>query len=377
MRRHHIYQSISALIAGFFVFSVPVVLSGETLRVPGQFATIQDAIDAANDGDVVELSIGVFRGEGNRDIRLHGKAITIRGEFGPEFSAIDAEGTPQEPYRGFIFDSGETVDTVIEGLTISGGATLPGAIADPFNGGGLFFLNSSATVRNCIIDNNQCGCWGGGVYISGNGAAPVLVNCSISGNLSGDDGGAVFVWNSARVTLVNCNLNHNEGTVTGGAFTGFSGNTNIRSQLINCNLIGNHANYGGAVYAFNTDITNSIVWGNTGNADQIEGGSDLYVTYSIVDGGYDGQGNLNSMPLFVNPAAGDYRLHAGSPAIDAANNEVIPADVLTDIYGNSRFHDDQGMADAGLAGGQSAVADLGPSEFQGQTIYKFGRAPGN
>ena len=42
----------------------------------GDFPTIQAAIDAAQDGDVVELGDGVYRGAGNRDITLLGKAIS-------------------------------------------------------------------------------------------------------------------------------------------------------------------------------------------------------------------------------------------------------------------------------------------------------------
>ena len=370
MRRNLLAITVHSMLTALLVCGATIELKAEILQVPEQFETIQAAVDAAKNGDVVELSFGLFRGAGNRDVRLQGKSITIRSAFGPDFTVVDAEGTSQEPYRGFIFDSGETTDTVIEGLTICGGATLPGAIADQFNGGGLFFLNSSATFRNCIIEDNECGCWGAGVYASGD-SSPVFIDCSISNNLSGDDGGAVFVWNSAKATLINCNLNNNDGTVTGGAITDFSFQTNEPTRVINCNLVGNRAMFGSAIYGGNIDVVNSIVWANEGSANPVETFSTAIVSYSIVEGGYDGVGNIDVDPSFVDWTADDFRLSPGSPAIDAANNEVIPGDILTDILGNNRFHDDVGKADTGLEGGQSAIADLGPVEFQGRTFYSW------
>ena len=48
----------------------------------GDFPTIQAAIDACVDGDVVELSDGEFTGDGNREIDLLSKAITLRSQSG-------------------------------------------------------------------------------------------------------------------------------------------------------------------------------------------------------------------------------------------------------------------------------------------------------
>ena len=50
---------------------------------------------------------------------------------------------------------------------------------------------------------------------------------------------------------------------------------------------------------------------------------------------------------------------------------VLAVDMpLTDIHGNTRFHDDLGTADTGTLGIHNAVSDMGASEFQGQT-YRF------
>ena len=47
------------------------------------FSTIQEAIDAAVDGDAVLVAPGTYTGDGNRDIDFKGKAITVRSENGP------------------------------------------------------------------------------------------------------------------------------------------------------------------------------------------------------------------------------------------------------------------------------------------------------
>jgi hypothetical protein len=60
--------------------------------------------------------------------------------------------------------------------------------------------------------------------------------------------------------------------------------------------------------------TNNIIWGN-GAEVGIHGTSVASLSYSDVRGGFPGVGNINSDPLFVNPAAADFRLAAGSPAI--------------------------------------------------------------
>jgi hypothetical protein len=84
-------------------------------RVPAEYATIQEAIDACVDGDVVSIADGVYAGAGNVFLRFDGRAITVRSENGPENCIIDCEHTT--PF-GFYFGSGEGPDSVVEGLTI-------------------------------------------------------------------------------------------------------------------------------------------------------------------------------------------------------------------------------------------------------------------
>ncbi len=353
-----IHQQVR-LVLGVCVFAMMGhSVAADVIFVPSDYPNIQAAIDAAQDGDTVVLDDGLYTGQGNRDLRLHGKSITIQSAFGAQNCIIDAQGSSEEPYRGFIFDSGETTDAVLDGLTIRGGATLPGAIADEFNGGGVFFSDASATIMNCVINGNACGCWGAGVYCSV-GASPILINCDISNNHANDDGGALFVWNGGSATLINCNLNDNRAIVTGGAISSFGGGNGV--SVINCCLANNQAPFGSAILGWDVIVANSIVWGDGDLVYQ----HSAPISYSIVQGGYPGDGIVDADPMFFDEANCDYHLRAGSPAIDAGDNVAVATWVLTDQDGNQRFVDDPYTLDSGNPDGIHPIVDIGPYEFPG------------
>lgn len=91
----------------------------------GDFATIQDAVLSAAEGDTILLADGIFRGEGNRRIDMQGRGVTIRSQSGNAAACIiDIEGTALEQHYGFQFVRGEGPTTRLEWLTISNGCDL-------------------------------------------------------------------------------------------------------------------------------------------------------------------------------------------------------------------------------------------------------------
>jgi len=108
------------------------------------------------------------------------------------------------------------------------------------------------------------------------------------------------------------------------------------------------------------------------------------VTYSDIQGGRPGEGNIDADPLFVDPDGpddifgtedDDVRLLRCSPCIDAADNEAVPADEFDldddgntseplpfDLDGNPRFVDDPYVTDTG--NGTPPIVDMGAYEFQ-------------
>ena len=128
----------------FILFSS--IAFGATINVPGDQPTIQAGIDAASDGDTVLVADGTYTGEGNKNLDFKGKAITVQSENGAESCIIDCENEG----RGFYFHTGEGVDSVVSGFTITNGRPTGATL----HSGGIYCSSSSPTITNCIISNN-------------------------------------------------------------------------------------------------------------------------------------------------------------------------------------------------------------------------------
>ncbi len=216
---------------------------------------IQDGIDDAVSGvDTVIVRDGTYTGARNKDLDFGGKAITVMSENGALACTIDCQGSG----RGFVFQSSETVASVVGGFTITNGHA-GGAYPDGC-GGGVYCDGSSPTIADCAIESNQAA-YGGGMFCDH--SSPTITNCTISGDsatLAG--GGGIFCYYSSPA-ITNCTISDNTAAADGGGIycTGSS------PAISNCTISGNSAySDGGGIYCFycsNPTITNCTISGNT------------------------------------------------------------------------------------------------------------------
>ena len=359
----------------------PSIGCADIIHVPADEPTIWEGIVAASDGDEVVVAPGVY----NECIDFLGKDIVVRSSDGAAVTVINCAQN-----QSVQFEHGETLAATLEGFTVLG------------NGLGVSMYQSHATIRSCVFNGlpgHAIHCKQGALVledcivtdcmtqpaVSLQASEARISTCTFINNHATPnvDGGAIriFATNGAPVVISHCDFRNNRARSGGAVWLG----ANAEAHVLNCLMIGNAAfERGGSIGGQHTNtvtvrnctiadgtapetsagglwfgddlnliVTNSILWGND-HAQLIAGDdSTVQAAYSIIEGGYPGVMITNADPLFVDPDGADdqpgnsdddYRVSAGSPAIDSGSNWGAPND-LADL-------DDDGVTD------ELAVIDL-------------------
>ena len=191
----------TAICVTLFLFPAIHLSAQTTLQVPADFATIQQAIQAATNGDTVLVAPGTYQ----ENLSFLGKAIHVKSEAGPETTTIDAN----QSGSAVIFVNDEGADSILEGFTVTGGTGTLLTNGDRY-GGGVFALESSPTIRGNIVANNSVAPFtlgggiaylqsdallenntismnlGGGVHVSGGNGFSIITGNTVDGNLGGE-----------------------------------------------------------------------------------------------------------------------------------------------------------------------------------------------
>ncbi len=327
---------------------------------PGSpFCTIQEGLNAAVDGDTVLVHPCTYV----ETIDFLGKAVTLKGIGGEAVTIIDGN------QNGSVvtFQSGEVATSVLDGFTVTNGKT-----SGLVSGGGISCLHSSPTIRNTTVSANSASYFGGGIYCLYSSAA--IVNTTVSGNDAHAGGGIYCLAAPVTITAANVTSNTARRSSGGGiSCAGFSSaaiitNTTVTGNtaylhgggilcysaspvIANSVIHGNSAIEGGGLlcvgssprlanvsFTLNSSLvggsidaltgyfsgipsypilTNTIAWGDSGIEIFSDASSSVTVTYSNIQGGYPGAGNIDADPLFLDPLTGDLRLDCSSPCVDA------------------------------------------------------------
>jgi hypothetical protein len=268
---------------------------------------VQDAIAGASDGNEIVLSPGVYE----ETLDLLGKNIVVRSEEPNDSNVVGRTIIRGNHWRPAVcVRSGEEQGCVLDGLTISDGnqgvfcdsstPTIRRCILTANSGAGFYGLDSSATVVDCNIFENQ----GSGVYVycgAGTGTPKVMDSRIVS-----NEGEGIYVERGI-VTISGCSVLENKGIgvhgyrnrvlglenciIAGNGEHGISGNA---ARVTNCTIVGNAAC---GLSGNNARIMNSILWDNlSGQIEDAHGTAE--VSYSDVEGGWAGLGNIDINPHF-------------------------------------------------------------------------------
>jgi len=257
--------------------------------------TIQAAVDATTNGCIVWVTNGVYatggRTVGSWELTNRvaiDRPIIVQSVNGPEVTTIQGAGPMGDAAVRCAYVGS---NAVLSGFTLTNGATKvfsPGNELDA-SGAGLW-CEPSAIIQRCLIVNNQASLGAGGCLYG------KLHDCLFVGNTAGSWGGGAY-----------------------------------ESVLYNCTLTGNGAYDGGGV--FRATALNSIIWGNTAtNGENYFQGS---ISNSCTTPDPGGTSNVVADPQFVDAAAGDYRLQATSPCLDAGDDGAVSW--AEDLGGNQRI----------------------------------------
>jgi hypothetical protein len=233
------------------------------------------------------------------------------------------------------------------------------------NGNGGAVAGGVATFESCQFISNQAG----NNYMDTNSEGGAISNNAASAGLTVRN--CVFKFNNAK-------------------WKGYGGAISMRSGIVsnsifydnNATHYGSYGGFGGAIrYSGSGSETYNCTFYSNGDYDQVSGGSPIIsncifdtgaidigsytITYSDVEGGFMGEGNIDANPMFVNAATGDLRLQSTSPCIDNANGAVAPE---FDLDGNARVdigtisNEYECAVDAGVDCVE--YADMGAYEYQ-------------
>lgn len=319
----------------------------ETVEVPGDYATIQEGIDAAYAGEVVLVDTGTYY----ENINFNGKTITVASKFllGGDTTYISntildgSQSNVPDSNSVVYFISGEDTTSIIKGFTIQGGNGTPSSSwGDGICGGGIFCSQAGPKIEYNQIINNDCE--GGGSFVSGGGIfsdtcsdrTTIITNNLISGNTcisyesatGAVTGGGMSVLNDAIITgntILNNSIFHGaNGQAVGGGIECSFAKFIITNNIITKNDVENTGSsrqpWGGGIYGENQQ-DGTLISGNIIKDNTVEG-------YIPIGGGIGLWNNTGEIHINKNVVKNNEAIRGGGIAIGVDNIFEITNNII-------------------------------------------------
>ena len=224
--------------------------SGDVHNVPGDFGTIQAAIDAASSGDTVLVADGSY----NEAIDFLGKEITVESENGSAYTTIDGAGLTTSIV---MCNTDETANSVLRGFELLNGVSGTDDMDPASNvGGGMYINKASPALEDIVFQGCESG-YGGGLYAFR--SASIITDCAFNRCVGKSNSGAAQIFfnhldSETGVTFNNCTFTENYAILYGGAVHAIQGD----HSFVNCVFTLN----GGPWYdkVTRTDYGGAISW---------------------------------------------------------------------------------------------------------------------
>ena len=299
---------------GIFAFVSTITMTGVTI-------TENECFELNGGGMMLAASNGVYDNMTitNNSCGTHGGGIWTNYAGGPDsyddgWTLINStiSGNTSARHGGgiaFAWSHPTVINCIISNNTANWG------------GGGIMGITSGFTLKESIVSNNTATENGGGIRASGpvyDGLEPPIIeDCIVTGNQTADESGGILLYNGqVRRTAV---FDNHAATYTGGV------GIQAFATLTNVTISGNTATQGGGIEAWGSahpEVVNSIIWDNTPTEVSLFGSGQIDITYSDIDGGWDGEGNIDADPLFTDVNNLDYTITEGSPCNDAGTADT-------------------------------------------------------
>jgi hypothetical protein len=216
-------------------------------------------------------------------------------------------------------------------------------------------------MRNCVISRNRGNENIGGIYLGGDFyfTSVELIRCTIVHNSTPGIGGGIYEAARAQ-RFDSCLVAFNSAGEGGGVVFFFGGNSNNT-------IYGNTPDNLDIEVA--TGVRNLILWGDS--SIQVTGNL-IYPTYSNIQGGYPGEGNIDEDPMFVDPENLDFRLRKDSPCIDAGDPDLTDPDGTHSDMGAFYYHQETNdVASAERPGRVTQISAVYPNPFNPEATIRY------